>query len=271
MTYAKSNTRAQWFHDNYPGSKIDPNVVVLHTTESRGWPGYNGGATAPNITGLPDMGRKRLWWRSHFPDDRSARALRNTAGGVETNTLNCHQVELVGTCDPANRHRWAGYVAGEDYIYWPEAPEWALDELAAYLADFHRRHGVKLTAPRFLPYPASYGASSVRMSHAQWRSFYGVCGHQHVPENTHGDPGDLDVERVLAKARALVDPPAKRTPNRKRTPGKGWTRGKRVDAAITELRGATKAARERDLTKRGNRLARARRLLLSKITPKKEK
>ena len=73
-------------------------------------------------------------------------------GGVETNTANVIQVELVGTCDPNNRHTmtdWRGVRlrAEVDYIYWPDAPDWALRDLAAFLRDMHDRHGIKLQGP----------------------------------------------------------------------------------------------------------------------------
>jgi hypothetical protein len=45
------------------------------------------------------------------------------------------------------------------------------------------------------------------MTFAQWRSFYGWCGHQHVPENVHGDPGSLPWAAIATMARDLVTPP----------------------------------------------------------------
>jgi hypothetical protein len=199
--------RSHWYQDTpgLGGSVINPNVVVLHTTETTSLPDYEGGATAPTYTAVPDFAAKRLQWFAHFPDERSSRALRNEPGGVETNTLNAVQVELVGTCDPAAHKRWGSH----PHIFWPDAPYWALRELALFLVDMHKRHGLRLEAPKFLPYPASYGASAVRFTYAQWRAFYGVCGHQHVPENVHGDPGDIDVDKLLKIARrkaGLNDP-----------------------------------------------------------------
>lgn len=254
-TYPKANTDVQWFQDNYPGSRMDPNALVVHTTESTGWPSYNGGATAPNCTARPNMSAKRLEWRAHFPDERSARALRNTSGGVETNTLNVVQLELVGTCDPKHRDRWGSLRAGRDYIYWPEAPQWALAELADFLAYLHERHGIKLSAPRFRAYPCSYGTNNgVRMTHRQWRSFYGVCGHQHVPENTHGDPGNLDMPQVLELAQRLVAPKPEAAP----------TRGGNVDAAVASIDQALGHARKHPV--RHRRLTKAR-AWLTRINP----
>lgn len=197
--FPRANADVQWFAGAYPGARIDPNVCVLHTTETSGWPGYAGGATAPTYTARPNFTGERLDWRQHFPETMSARALRNEAGGVETNTLNCVQVELVGTCAPGVRDQWvrAGLKQDVDFIFWPAAPDWALRDLAAFLAHLHVTRGLKLQAPEFLPYPASYGDSTVRFTGAQWSRFYGVCGHQHVPENSHGDPGALNIEKVL--------------------------------------------------------------------------
>jgi peptidoglycan hydrolase-like protein with peptidoglycan-binding domain len=58
-----------------------------------------------------------------------------------------------------------------------------------------------------------------RMSFAQWNSYQGICGHEHAPENDHGDPGNIwtrlapAIEKVtggaLPSAPAL--PPAQAT------------------------------------------------------------
>lgn len=209
--YRRADATAQWFAAGYPGSSIKPNVLVLHTTEGTSWPDYSGGASAPTYTAMPQG--DGLSWRQHFPETMSARALRNESGGVETNTLNCIQVELVGTCAPGTRDKWvkAGHRQGVDFVYWPEASDALLQSLAHFIADLHKRRGLKLQAPKFLAYPASYGASPVRFSFAQWRRFYGICGHQHVPENSHGDPGALNIEKVLRYAVALAYPKAKGT------------------------------------------------------------
>ena len=212
-TYTQADTRTQWFADNYPGANTDPNCGVLHTTEGTGWPDYGGGKSAPNYTARPDFTSKRLVWRAHFPDEMSSRALMNQPGGVDTNTANVVNVELVGTCDPKHAKSWNGegrYLAGTHYIFWPAAPDWAKRDLAAFMSDMHTRHGIPLQGPAtWLPYPKSYGSTSgQRMTFAQWREFRGWCGHQHVPENDHGDPGSLDFAGILALAKgATLTPP----------------------------------------------------------------
>lgn len=191
---AGADRRSQWFHGRYPGARMAPNVLVLHTTEGGSWPGYNTGATAPHLTVRANKRTRTLDVRQHFPLNRSSRALRNESGGVQTNTANTVQVELVGSCDRRD---------GFDAIYWPDAPEWCYVELGKLLARINRVcPGIPLRSGlTWRSYPESYGATPVRMTFAEWRRFRGVCGHQHVPENSHGDPGDMPIDRILNYAR----------------------------------------------------------------------
>ena len=131
----------------YGGDDMEVNVVVLHTTEGRTLPDYSGGAEAPNLTAVPDLTTKKLRWYQHFDIDTSSRALVNKPGGVATNTLNVCQVELVGTCDPATHARWGT----TPHVYWPEAPEWALAEVAVFLRWMNAQHGVPLMGPKAWP------------------------------------------------------------------------------------------------------------------------
>ncbi|MFJ5773898.1 peptidoglycan-binding protein [Streptomyces sp. NPDC093094] len=206
------SSRANWYQDDFPGDPMEVDVVVLHTTEGRTLPGYGGGASAPNLTAVPDFEAKRLRWFQHFDIEVSSRALANLRGGVETNTLNVCQVELVGTCDPKTHAKWKD--AGHTHVFWPKAPQWAVDGIARFLSWMHEEHGVPLSGPGSWPsYPKSFGkGGGQRMSGAQWQNFQGVCGHMHVPENDHGDPGSIDFGRLLEIAREDLDleepPPA---------------------------------------------------------------
>jgi len=209
--FPPADSASQWFAPAYPGAAITPRLLVVHTTETSSWPSYAAGAKAPHLTARPDFIGRRLSWRQHYPLDRSSRALRNEAGGVDTNTAGAVQVELIGTCDPTYRTSWTlgsrTLAAGRDYVFWPESPEWALAGLAELVAWLHREWGIPLSAPAvWLPYPGSYGSSRARLSHDAWRQFRGVLGHQHVPENTHGDPGALDITRVLQLAAPTPTP-----------------------------------------------------------------
>lgn len=244
-TYSKADKSSQWFEDNWGGARMHLSastmVLCIHTTEGVDWDGYGGGSKAPNYTAKPVIGRQQIAWRAHFNDETSSRALENQAGGVETNTLNVVQVELVGTCDPSHKLRWGNLVAGRDYIYWPDAPDWALRQVANFIKDMHKRHGLKLSAPAFQAYPASYGARSgtnnVRMSDSQWRNFSGICGHQHVPENVHGDPGDLPIEKVLSMVK---DDGQKAAPTKKTRITKARAKG---DELLSLLDGAVQNGR----------------------------
>lgn len=196
-------SKAHWYQDDYPGDAMDTNVVVWHTTEGRSLPTYGGGSSAPNFTAVPDFKAKKLVWHQHFNVDVSARALVNKPGGVDTNTLNACQVELVGTCDPAAHGKWTA-----QHLYTPELPDWAIRDLAAFARWMHTEHGVPLSSGNaFVAYPSSYGATSTRMTGAEWSAFKGHCGHQHVPENSHGDPGAFPIAAILKAAGTPVTAP----------------------------------------------------------------
>jgi hypothetical protein len=210
MSHFRNATKEQWYQDDYPGADMHLThgtmVAALHTTEGMGWPSYRGGSIAPNYTGMPPIGFRRGHWRVHFPDEKSSRALENDPGGVETNTMNVVQFELIGTCDPAHEVSWGKLRAGRDYVYWPKANGRQRRWLARILADMHRRHGLNLHPQvEFKAYPLSYGSDNgVRLTFEQWHKFAGVLGHQHVPENVHGDPGNIAIRSILYWARFYV-------------------------------------------------------------------
>lgn len=202
--YPGANKTSAWYEDNYGGDAMDVNVLTIHTTEGTSLPSYGGGASAPNITFVPDFKNKTLRAYQHYRVDISSRALVNKLGGAATNTNNVTQAEFVGTCDPKTSKRWSE--AGVQHIFWPQAPDWALREMAEYVAWLHENHGVPLVAPaKWPPYPSSFGnGQGQRMSAAEWNRFRGVCGHMHVVENDHGDPGSLAIQKVLAYARQIL-------------------------------------------------------------------
>lgn len=206
-----SASKAQDFSKKYPGSTMKPNVVVLHSTEGTGWPGYNKGASAPNFTIRPNFNRKTVEVRQHFPANKSSRALENRPGGVETNTLNCVQIELVGTCDPATHKKWGSI----QHIYMPEAPDWFIDGVSKLIEWLHQTYPsfpIKDGAPRgWGAYPGSYGSAKTRMTNKEWNMSSGILGHQHVPENSHGDPGSFPIAKLVGKTTPKPNPsPAKK-------------------------------------------------------------
>ena len=186
----------------YPSMKYSggPNKGVLHTTETRTRPGYRSGADAPHFTVLPILAEKRTIIYQHFDTNRPSRALVNLSGGVETGRDGAVQIELVGTCDPKY------YKTYGDCIFWPEAPQWALDDVAKLMRWIEKDRGIprRATTRPWVAYPKSYAnGGGQRMAPSEWDAFAGWCGHQHVPENTHGDPGNLDIACLLG---VNVDP-----------------------------------------------------------------
>jgi hypothetical protein len=199
--YPGGNSTVQWFGKAYGGDTMPhPNVIILHTTEGGSFPSYGGGGSAPTFT---VKGREV---HQHFLANHSARALVNRSGGVETNTLNVVQIELVGTCSK-----------GGPGLYWPDASDddlAGLVDLIDWLTDEYPIPLVSTSKP-WLSYPSSYGSKSgQRMSFAEWEAFKGIAGHQHVPENDHGDPGNFPIERLikLVKAKKGGSKPAPQKP-----------------------------------------------------------
>ena len=167
--------------------KIDK--LVLHSTEGGGLPSYDGGRTAPALT--VDPWTRRTW--QHFDSvARSTKTLRDT-GGLAENRADVSQIEIVGYSDPT-----LGRKAGK---YLPDLGEEGLAYIAGVVRWYHDEWDVPLVTPASWPaYPSSYGRTSARMTEAQYRSYRGVLGHLHVPDNVHGDP-TLNIRRLMELAR----------------------------------------------------------------------
>lgn len=210
LYYPKADRKTQRFDDDYPGLRWEGRAEkgCFHTTETSNWPSYSDGATAPNFTVKANFTLKRLEWRQHYPANMSARALQNDRGGVETNRDRVIQVEIVGTCDgrPKGQHaKWRA--KGIEHLYTPELPDWAMEDLAEFVVWCEEEHGIPFVEPGlWLPYDDSYGNSRARMSGAKFNLYRGWLGHMHVAENDHGDPGAMDVARILEIARNISNP-----------------------------------------------------------------
>jgi hypothetical protein len=185
-------------HDPEPGAGLDRSPgapkVVIHTTESgpgslarvRGtWRGQsNWGRGLPHFIAEGDRYVQLL------PLDVGAYTLENKPGGADTNRCGpAIQVEIVGFARD-------GFT---DVEY---------DALGRWLAELVKA-GVPLDLgqhPRFYGEDAGFTLASYdarqRMGHDEYHDFAGFCGHQHVPENAHWDPGHLDGDRVERIARA---------------------------------------------------------------------
>jgi hypothetical protein len=144
--------------------------VLWHDTETTGLPSYSTGYF-PNMTicnGTPYQ---------HIPANRAGRALKNPSGGVETNRGNVFQIEVCG---------YANKVAYHPVM--TEVSEWLREVRGTPLE----------CSVKWKSYPDSYGATSVRLSGSAWKSYTGHLGHQHAPENDHGDPGwPFPIDQIL--------------------------------------------------------------------------
>lgn len=160
-----------------------PRKLVLHTTEGS-LPGalaaYHQKGVVPHFT-WDFPGRKRL---QHVDTIRSVSALSNDMGGVQTNRDSAIQVEITGFA--ADSHNWSDAI-----LHW----------LAVGIEEICRKESINARHfPRFVgesEHPAGEGAAQ-RMTFSEWDNFDGVCGHQHVPENEHWDPGALNYPKILS-------------------------------------------------------------------------
>lgn len=121
--------------------------------------------------------------------NRSSYALENDPGGVETNREHAIQIEVVG-------------YARQSHLLADDALRWLGEEVVRPLA---AAVPIRFWSPPFYGEGAGWTLATEsarqRMSFEAWRSFDGWCGHQHVPENAHWDPGALNVARILDFAR----------------------------------------------------------------------
>jgi hypothetical protein len=165
---------------NRPGQTYrnpDNPKIVLHTTETVGLPNY---PWPPHIT--VDVFGKIIW--EHIEADKGAYALRSPGRPYSPNADAgpSYQIELITYARKVPAH--------------PDDWYQNLDELLVYLCD-------ELGVPkRFIPKgfgAAGWAYGTEARSRISWDElirFTGILGHQHVPGNTHWDPGDLDLGRL---------------------------------------------------------------------------
>lgn len=154
--------------------------IVLHTTEGPtnslpfGWYGTSGYIPTYTVS-LP----LRQWHR-HLPDDKGAYTL------VDGNRWGDRviQIEVCGHAATINSD-----FTTADLVWFGETLR-QLCDLNGIPWDF---------ATPFVAYPASYGFSAAqRMDQPTYKAFAGICGHQHVPLNDHGDLGAAPIAMIKA-------------------------------------------------------------------------
>lgn len=108
----------------------------------------------------------------HIDTAEGARALRNDAGGVQTNRDSAVQIELIG------------------FAHLPKDPK-TLANVARLCRWIEQTHSVPRVWPNGPPRPAKNGKDPGEHNRnaTTWDTQAGHYGHCHVPENTHWDPG----------------------------------------------------------------------------------
>lgn len=168
--------------------------LLLHTTEGGTVEGaigaYRKNNSWPHLT--VDCKRRRVV--QHLPLTVAARSLRNTPGGADQTNRDgtiLVQIEIIGSAVGPD-------IGDRDDL------EWFGREVVGPICE---RHIIPLTAGvRWVSYPASFGTGAAqRLTPAAWDAYSGVLGHQHAPDNDHGDPGAIDIELILSAARGDDD------------------------------------------------------------------
>ncbi|PXA83606.1 hypothetical protein DMC47_42950 [Nostoc sp. 3335mG] len=147
-----------------------PYRIVHHTTEGASASGaiqaFRANRSDPHFT----VDATTIY--QHIDTGLAARALRNLAGGVETNRLSAVQIEVVGT---------AGH---------PKARP-VLENVARLCRWLEHTHNIPQVWPNGPPKPAINGQDpgGHNRNPQNWVRLGGHYGHCHVPENIHWDPG----------------------------------------------------------------------------------
>lgn len=155
-----------------------PPKGVLHTTEGGSASGAIGAFKSNNSWPhfLIDYAGK-VW--QFINTSLAARTLRNLSGGVQTNRDHAIQIEIVGFAGKPTEHPPVQWEALKKLMRWIETTE-----------------GVKPIGPG-RPFAFAYGQNNLRFTNQEWDNGSFWCGHCHVPENLHWDPGTIDIDSLL--------------------------------------------------------------------------
>lgn len=163
-----------------------PFRIVHHTTEGSSYAGakaaYRRARSDPHFTVAGD----EIF--QHVDTSVAARALRNSAGGVETNRHSAIQIEVVGFAGRA-----------KDVA--------TLNTVARLCRWIESEHGVAQHWPNGRPRTAINGRDpgGHNRSASTWAGEGGHYGHSQVPENTHWDPGYSAAELAIVTPAAVFD------------------------------------------------------------------
>jgi len=178
-----------------------PSRIVIHTTETAGLPGYGFGSVSPHFTiGVGDAGslprekkgKVRIW--QHISLDRTASALLHKPGTIETNHMGAHCIQIECITYIGDQ-KDAGIVGNKGKF--PKALTKALaglvEEITSALGDIN----INISPKRWSSSGAYGEKAPQRLSEDEWEGFNGICGHEHVPNNRHWDPGAFDIDELM--------------------------------------------------------------------------
>lgn len=163
---------------------------ILHSTEGATLAGALATYRSTGSYGHFTYDWQNVVTEQHAPLDVAVTTLVNASGGVETNRHGAIQIEIVGSCDPKNKGKMP---------FVPEMDAKGIMGLVNLMRWIEEQTGIHPYAPAFKAYPGSYGNNGVRFTFDGWANFNGWCGHEHVPENAHGDPGNIDIASLLKR------------------------------------------------------------------------
>jgi hypothetical protein len=154
---------------------------VLHTTETSGYPSYNG------YTQNPHMDIKAtsngIEGRQFIPLEYGSFALKHTRP-QQTNRDNVVQIELIGTCCNGPGYAWT---AASDRVL--------ADLFKKVIEPISLSRGIKMQHLPFAPRDRA-----TRLTDYQFDNYSGWMGHEHVPQNDHIDPGNFPWDRMMTAA-----------------------------------------------------------------------
>jgi hypothetical protein len=123
----------------------------------------------------------------HCPISVGATALKHPAGTIDTNRLSAVQIEIVGSCDRA-------YATKYRLPYVGDFSAAQLANVAKVMRWIEAQTGIAFDG--HAAFTATSASTAPRMSVDTWRRFNSWCGHQHVPNNDHWDPGQLPIDKL---------------------------------------------------------------------------
>ncbi|MER8583167.1 N-acetylmuramoyl-L-alanine amidase [Mesorhizobium sp. M1423] len=152
-----------------------PFKIVHHTTEGSTAQGafdaFRAHGSDPHFT----VDATKIY--QHIDTNEAARALKNLAGGVQTNRDSAVQIEVVG------------------FAHRPKTRA-TLENVRRLCRWIESTHSIPTTWPNGPPKPAVNGKDpgGHNRNAANWDMKGGHYGHSNVPENTHWDPGYTKTE-----------------------------------------------------------------------------